>query len=122
MGDKEGETLICSQDTTNMKDLDICIMLTCIVIYTKRQWLKHFIRNGRLWMWLFTSNILWIRHILREVNTIEAYTYVINEMFKDCNVNEGRIFVLCKFTTALDKYYNTNQYSNHLKKILYDEV
>ena len=105
-----------------MKDLDICIMLTCMVIYTKRQWFKHFIRSGRLWMWLFTSNILWIRHILSEVNTIEAYTYVIKEMFKDCNVNDGRIFVLCQFTAALDKYHNTNEYSNHLKKILYDEV
>ena len=108
--------LIGRQDPTNMKNLDICIILTCIVIYTKKHWLKPLIRNGRLWMWLFTSNILWIKHMLREVDTIEAYKCVINEMIKDCKVNEGRILVLCKFTAALDKYHNTNEYSNHFKK------
>ena len=101
-----------------MKDLDICIIiLACIAIYTKRHWLKHLIRNWRLWMWLHTSNINWISHILREVNTLEAYKCVINEMFKDCKVNEGRILVLCKFTAALDKYHKTNEYSNHLEKM-----
>lgn len=101
-----------------MKDLGVLVIFSMWFVYSKRHWIRCAIRDINACMWLLTSNTYWIRNMLKEVDTIEAYRIVIYTMFKDRCVNEGRLFVLYKFTSALDNYHNTDAFSKYLKKTI----